>query len=65
MVILEIDPPYLVTLIVVSRADTIGAFNTGFDRVNQHRPTAVEARLSDGKRGLARPGCSAASRSKT
>jgi len=28
MVILEIDPPYLVTL---------GAFNMGFDAVNLHR----------------------------
>jgi len=29
--------------IVVSSAETIGAFNTGFDTVNLHRPTAAEA----------------------
>ena len=28
--------------VLVSRAETIGTFNTGFDTVNLHRPAAVQ-----------------------
>jgi len=32
--------------IVVSSADTIGAFNTGFGRVNLHPPTTAPSKAS-------------------